>query len=406
MRKKICAVTALSILFAGSAFASGWRIPEQSVDSTAKAGANIASAARADAAYFNPAKMSWMDDKWQVQADLTYIHLASIDYDDARVPLYNSASEEEHFLLPTGFLVSPDFSGLRFGMAFVAPNGLAKRWKSPYARAVAEEFSLKVFEMNPTVSYSFAEMVSVAGGARLLYADATLKNDAAGLGIPLGTDLNGQTFEWGWNLALDVQPVEGMDIAVTYRSTVDLDFEDEGDLNLMGRRLSNWDVNVSVPLPAIFSVSFAYDVLDNLNVELTWDRTYWSEYEALDINYEPQIPGNPFERPIVRNWNDTNAYRIGLTYQATSQLDLLLGFSFDENPIPDEKVDFSVPDSDAWIYSIGMQYDINEQMEIGAALLYDYKEDRAVKADPRDRVYGDFSGASALLFTLGLNYKF
>jgi long-chain fatty acid transport protein len=72
--KKIIAVAALAaLLAAGSASASGYRIPEQSVDSTAKAGANIASAAGADASYYNPANMAWMAaDKWQVEGDLTY----------------------------------------------------------------------------------------------------------------------------------------------------------------------------------------------------------------------------------------------------------------------------------------------------------------------------------------------
>jgi long-chain fatty acid transport protein len=42
--KKIIPLLGLnSMLIAGTACASGYRIPEQSVDSTAKAGANIAS---------------------------------------------------------------------------------------------------------------------------------------------------------------------------------------------------------------------------------------------------------------------------------------------------------------------------------------------------------------------------
>ena len=58
MKKAISVLALSSIFIAGSAMASGYRIPEQSVDSTAKAGANVASAQRGDAAYFNPANMS------------------------------------------------------------------------------------------------------------------------------------------------------------------------------------------------------------------------------------------------------------------------------------------------------------------------------------------------------------
>ena len=73
MKKKISVLALASLFVAGSAMASGWRIPEQSVDSTAKAGANIASSSRADASYYNPANMAWMEDTWHVQLDATYI---------------------------------------------------------------------------------------------------------------------------------------------------------------------------------------------------------------------------------------------------------------------------------------------------------------------------------------------
>ena len=75
MKKKISVLALASIFAAGSAMASGWRIPEQSVDSTAKAGANIASSTRGDTAYYNPANMSWMADTWHLEADLTYLYL-------------------------------------------------------------------------------------------------------------------------------------------------------------------------------------------------------------------------------------------------------------------------------------------------------------------------------------------
>ena len=87
----------------------------------------------------------------------------------------------------------------------------------------------------------------------------------------------------------------------------------------------------------MFALSVAYDVLDNLNVELTWDRTFWSEYENLDFNFSPAIPGNPFEPAQARDWDDTDAFRIGLTYGVTKSLDLMAGFGYDKNPAPTER---------------------------------------------------------------------
>lgn len=254
MKKTISVLALASIFTAGSAMASGWRIPEQSVDSTAKSAANIASATRADAAYYNPANMSFMPDAWEVQANATYLYLSPIDYEDARTAMYDGESESEHFFLPTGFAVSPSYGGVRFGLAIVEPYGLAKRWDTAYQKAVAEEFSLAVIEVNPTISYKIGEMFSIAAGPRMLYADATVKSDASGLGVPLSREMEGDTVEWGWNAAVAVKPMEKLNISATYRSHIDLDFDDTADLNLMGTMMS-LDAEVSVPAPAVLAFS-------------------------------------------------------------------------------------------------------------------------------------------------------
>ncbi len=405
MKKKISVLALASIFAAGSAMASGWRIPEQSVDSTAKAGANVASSSRGDTAYYNPANMSWMADTWHLEADLTYLYLSPIEYEDSRMSMYSGESESENFIIPTGFVVSPSYGGARFGLAIVAPGGLSKQWEDIYPKAFAEEFSLTIIEMNPTVSYGLGDTFSIAGGVRMVYADATVRSDASGLGKPLSREMEGDTLEWGWNAALAYKPVDKLNISATYRSNVDLDFEDTADLNLMGN-LMTLDAEVSVPLPAVLALSVAYDVVDNLNVELTWDRTFWSEYEFLDFNFSPAIPGNPFEVPQAREWDDTDAFRIGVTYAVSDTFTLMGGFGYDSNPAPDENVGFELPDSDAWLYSVGMQFKVSENMDLGIAALYDYKESRVVEVNPTDTVYGEFTNASALLITTGLYYKF
>ncbi len=405
MKKKLSVLALVSVFAAGSAFASGWRIPEQSVDSTAKAGANIASSTRGDTAYYNPANMSWMADTWTLEGDLTYLYLSPIEYEDSRSPILNGESESEHFIIPTGFFVSPSYGGARFGFALVAPAGLSKQWEDPYPKTYAEEFSLTVLEANPTVSYGLGDMFSIAGGVRMIYADATVKSDGSGMGIPLSRSMEGDTLEWGWNAAAAFKPMDALNISATYRSHIDLEFEDKADLNLMGN-LMTLDTTVDVPVPAVFALSVAYDVLENLNVELTWDRTFWSEYEHLHFHFTPTIPGNPFETPVSKNWDDTDAFRLGLTYGVNDTVTLMGGFGYDNNPAPAENIGFELPDSNAWLYSLGMQYKVNEKMELGIAALYDYKESRKVEVIPSDVVYGEFTNASALLITAGINYKF
>ncbi|MDP3480252.1 MAG: OmpP1/FadL family transporter [Desulfoprunum sp.] len=405
MKKTISTLALVSLFAATSAFASGYRIPEQSVDSTAKAGANVASATRADAAYYNPANMSWLDNTWNVEGDLTYIHLTPVTYDDYRSSLFDSESEDENFLLPTGFLVSPFYGDVRFGLAITAPYGLAKRWQDRYPRATAEEFSLQVVEFNPTASYKISDMVSIAAGPRMLYSKATVISDARYVGTPVARDMDGDTVEWGYNAALSVKPSKDLNFSATYRSNVDLDFEGDVDL-FIGRALPTRDGFVSIPAPAVFTLAAAFKPIEALTVELSWDRTFWSEYDNLDFDFKPAVGFAPFEAAITKDWDDSSAYRIGLSYQLNEVLTLLGGFAYDETPVPDETIGFELPDSDAFLYSVGVQYKVNEKMEIGVAMLYDYKKTREVTVSPTSTVYGEFTDSSAILLTAGINYKF
>jgi long-chain fatty acid transport protein len=84
----------------------------------------------------------------------------------------------------------------------------------------------------------------------------------------------------------------------------------------------------------------------------------------------------------------------------------MAGFAYDQNPEPDETVGFELPDSDAYIYSLGTQFKVSDQLDVGVAALYDQKESRDVKINATDRVYGEFKDASALLVSLGMNYRF
>jgi long-chain fatty acid transport protein len=120
--------------------------------------------------------MSWLENRWAVEAAATWIHLSSISYTDARGAAFNGDSESEDFFVPTFFAVSPEYNKFRFGFSVTAPAGLSKRWQDPYPRTFAEEFTLKVFEFNPTVSYKFCDRFSVGGGVRGIYVDGKVKS--------------------------------------------------------------------------------------------------------------------------------------------------------------------------------------------------------------------------------------
>ena len=405
MKKSISLLALASILAASSAYASGYRIPEQSADSVAKAGAHIASSTGADSSFYNPANMGFADDAWLTEIDLTYIHLTSIDYTDARNPGFSGSSEQENFLLPTFFVVSPDYNSFRFGLSFTAPYGLAKQWEDPYPALFARKFELQVFDLNPSVAYKVNDYFSLAGGARMIVstAQAEFGGTRPDNGLTYDINLDGDYgVDWGWNLALALKPNENSNISATYRSNVNLNLSGDVNASLMGMGIDT-SADTELPAPAVFTLAGAY-TWNDLTVELAWDRTFWSEYEDLNLDFDnPMLEGSPFGMPMPKNWDDTDAFRIGASYDFNEKFTGMLGFAVDSNPVPDETIGFQLPDSDPLLFSIGGRYNINERSSFGLGFLYDYKDSRT--ANNREAV-GEFENAAAFLLSAGFNYKF
>lgn len=405
MKKTVLLATALT-LAAGPAFGQGFRIPEQSINSVALSNAYAANTNGADTNYYNPARMSWLDNKWQSEFSLTYINLPSIEYTHNGDATKNSGSRDENFLLPNIHLVSPEYNRFRFGLSVVYPFGLSKRWdNAALPKKTAEEFTLKVHELNPTVSYQINEKLSVATGARMLYSDGKVKSNNANV---ITRDLAGDSIDYGYNLAVSYLPIKDLSLAATYRSKVDLTIEGDAKLRYLAEQPYNGYAEVMVPAPAVLTLATAY-TWDKTTVEFTYDKTYWSAYDQLDFDYAYPLSGGlkvAFDNPLAKNWVNADAFRIGVTHRCTKEWTVMAGFAIDKNPVPDSTLGFELPDSDAKLYSIGARYQPNERLTLGAAYLYDDKESRSVTNTSATAPNGTFDNAGAHLVTVSLRYDF
>ncbi|MDP2757978.1 MAG: outer membrane protein transport protein [Desulfurivibrionaceae bacterium] len=412
MKKRIAVAALAVMLAAGPAFASGYRIPEQSTNSVALSNAYVANTPGADASYYNPANMSWLEEGWHSELSLTYINLASIEYTDINSSARSGGSRTENFALPEFHLVSPLYNNFRLGLSLVYPYGLSKRWEAPYPRMTSEEFTLKTYELNPNLSYQVTNTFSVAAGVRAIYSEGKVKStDTLGtLGLAR-RDLEGSATDYGYNLAATYKPVSNLSLAATYRSKVNLEIEGDATLGIGGATVyNNRYAEVMVPAPAVLTLAAAY-TFDATTVEFTYDKTYWSAYDKLDFNYDVSLLTinatlySLFDAPGTKNWSNTDAFRLGLTHKLNTRWTVMAGFAIDKNPIPDETLGFELPDSDATIYSVGARYQVTDTLQVGAAYLYDDKENRTV-ASSVPKPNGTFDNAAAHLLNIGLQYRF
>ena len=405
---KIVKGLALSAVASSVVMAAGYKIPEQSLNSMALGAAYVAHTMGADTAYYNPANMAFMGDKQYVEGGITLAHLPSNDF--ASVYPYFGEAEVEDLPIPFFHYVSSPMGDFRWGVSLAAPAGLTKRWETPFQKLSAEEFTLKVVELNPSVSYKVADNFSIGGGVRFIYSEGVVKSDGydfsqiAGAQYNVKRDMEGNTFEVGYNLAMTYKPTSDINLAVTYRSKIDLDEEGTAKLYNQGTLFYDGDASVSVPLPAALNIAISKTWNDKFTLEFNYERTYWSAYETLDFEYESTQP--IFDAPLPKNWKDTNTFRVGATMKM-DKITMMTGFAIDETPVPEETLGFELPDSDAKIFSMGFRYQQTEALSWGAAFLYDSKESRTVmQGSSGNNINGSFHEGGAFLTTVGMAYEF
>nr|WP_321267767.1 outer membrane protein transport protein [uncultured Sulfurimonas sp.] len=421
-------IALLSLVASSMLMAGGYKIPETSLNAVALSAANIAHTKSADAAYYNPANMVFMEDKNHLEADLTYIGLDAIKYKGSIITPKSATvvagqdldSKSEKFLVPSIHYVSGKAGETRIGLSITAPGGLSKRWDKEPARTSAEEFTLEIVEINPTVAIPINDKVAFAFGFRIVHTSGVVKSSGTSevnatppLYSTLTRDLTGDSIDYGYNFALAYKPTKDLEMAFTYRSQVNLTVE--GDAKLSSTAVpaglipaGSYDgiASVTIPLPATASLALAYTFPSKTTVEFVYERNMWSAYKDLDFDYDGTITHpiltSAFDVAKPKNWNDTNAFRLGVTQELDS-MTLMAGAVYDESPVPDETIGFELPDSNSISVSLGGRYQINDKLDFGLSALYSMRESRSVKNDSLD---GEFSDGNVLIVSTGIGYKF
>ena len=153
---------------------------------------------------------------------------------------------------------------------------------------------------------------------------------------------------------------------------------------------------------------------------VTW--TQWSVFEDFDvISTESEMGmierlsdlGDGYIGHIEENWNDTTAVAIGANYQLNDDWLLRAGYANDQSPVSNTYRTARVPDNDRQWLSTGVNYRVNEDLDMDFAFSYMFFEDteiseynRDLAGDPKDltNLKGEYS-MDAMGISFQVNYK-
>lgn len=356
-----CVISGLAL--AASAQASGFRLPESSAAGIGMSNALVANPDELGALNYNPAAMSFHAGN-NLSAGVTLIR-PDLHVDPAAGTATDSQGRE-NVLAPNGYFMGQLQNDWTWGLGISVPFGLDTVWPAgTFANfagalgALAPNHSeIEVINFNPNLAKRLSANTSVAFGVDFYEARKLIFSTQ---GVPIDGTGDGT----GFNAAI-LHKAGPWSFGASYRSQVNVDINGQ---------LAGTPATTSVTFPWMLQVGARYQVNSALAMEFDIERTGWSTFDKLTI--KAPVAGQTVTS--TNNWKDSNAYRLGGSYQLTPKTQLRFGYTLDKTPQPDAWFSARVPDADRQLYSLGIAHDMGG-WSLEAGYMYVKFDDRTVNS--------------------------
>lgn len=243
---------------------------------------------------------------------------------------------------------------------------------------------VEVIDLSPSLAFKIGPDTSVAVGIdyywvrKVAFDTGALANKGDGDG-------------WGWNLS--ASHVAGpWSFGASFRSHAEANINGSttagADFGPLAGVYSGTTTSLDIPWRA--QIGARYQVSPALALEADITRTGWSSFDRLTINTT-----SPAGTITSNNhWKDSNAYRIGGTYQLNPDMELRFGYSFDKTAMPTAYFSARTADADRHLFSVGLEKQLGNGLAIEAGYMLVKFRDRTL-ASTAPTIPGEPNGSPA-----------
>jgi long-chain fatty acid transport protein len=174
-----------------------------------------------------------------------------------------------------------------------------------------------------------------------------------------------------------IEPKAGTRFGITYRSKVDLEYKDKPDLNGVGfllqtalnlTGLADSKVKLDMEIPQAVMASAYHELTDELAImgNVGWQN--WSSFGNIDVSIDSDTSTSATQD---LGYDDTWHFAVGVQYRIADPWLLSSGFAYDTSPTDSAKKRTPALPLDRQIrLGAGMQYELNQDVTLGAAYEY------------------------------------
>jgi long-chain fatty acid transport protein len=360
-------------------------------------------------------------------------------------------ADDETFFLPHGYLTHEISDQFAVGVGAFTPYGLGTGWvDSDFpGRFRSYDADIRTLYIQPSVAYAPTPAFSIGAGVDFVIADVELKRQAdlsrlvlpgtpgttfgQATGLPpngvgfLDSQLKADATAWGFAVGALFKPHPAVQLGVSYRSQVTVDFDGEATFQQLptgivlgagnplgappGTQLDdllapgipvdqNATTEVTMPDQLVAGVSVTPTDRWMVNADVKW--TNWKDFDTVNIEFEN---ANPPTSVIEPRYENGTSFRIGTEYLVSPSVALRAGYIRDETPAPESAVTPLLPDSDRNEFSLGLGYTTGP-WQFDAYGLAEFFVDRDGPVGGDDDIPDGTYDTKALLFGLDFGYRF
>ena len=408
----------LVLVSAGSVFAAGFALIEQSMSGLGNAySGGAASAEDASTIFYNPAGMTLLNGQQLILG--THIIMPSVKFHNegsthvTGQALSGGNGGDGGVTKPVPNLYYSRKVSDKFfvGMGINAPFGLATDYNKTWVgRYHAVESDVMTVNINPSVAYKINDQISVGAGLNVQYLKATLSNavDFGTAGYSLGipgllpqsndgfAEMEGDSWGIGYNFGLLYELNKNTRAGIAYRSRIKQNLEGDVDFSHVPAPFQSafrdGGVEADLTLPDNLSISLYHRFNPQWAVMADFTWTNWSLFKKLAVEFD-----NPGQADSVttEKWQDNYRYSLGVTYTPTCCWILRAGTAYDTTAVESAKYRTPrIPDGDRIWAALGVGHRLTDMLsfDIGYAHLFVNDPEINKTATGEDQLKGALKG--------------
>ena len=378
-RKKLIAalmLTLLALSIPAAAFAEGFGVYEWSAAGTAMGDNYMFGENDPSVLAYNPAQITKLNGSYLSIGTAWVNPATSVTFNGLRNSVLNRNNSDEWdnsyspAIIPYMYYAQKAGKNSWWGVAFFARFGNQIEYDDLWPGRYDTVFTgVKGVTLQPTYAFKINDKLSAAVGLDINYVQLRMKKDIPaisqlGYAGDVRSDLDGDSTNIGWVASLMYDFTPKTSAAVVYRArvkhTMDADISFSGIANL------DTMAHGTVTLPDSLSLGLGHKFNDRTRMEINATWTNWSTYNALNLTFDDPILGKT-NSDNPKDWSAAWRIGIGIEHKLSQKWSILGGYVYDESPVPDEWMDFTVPTGDRHRGSIGFKYRPNETSELAFA---------------------------------------